>query len=89
MKIMVTGGAGFIGANFLNGLVPELQEHQFINVDKLKEFVTGRPGHDLRYGIDAARIREECGWEPKKTIGPSFARRSNGTCRTRIGCGTC
>jgi len=35
MKIMVTGGAGFIGANFLNGLVPELQEHQFINVDKL------------------------------------------------------
>ena len=35
MKIMVTGGAGFIGANFLNGLVPELQEHQFINLDKL------------------------------------------------------
>ena len=35
MKIMVTGGAGFIGANFLNGLVPEFQEHQFINVDKL------------------------------------------------------
>ncbi|MGB5521714.1 MAG: GDP-mannose 4,6-dehydratase, partial [Polyangiales bacterium] len=35
MKIMVTGGAGFIGANFLNGLVPKLQDHQFINVDKL------------------------------------------------------
>jgi len=35
MKIMVTGGAGFIGANFLNGLVPQHQEHQFVNVDKL------------------------------------------------------
>jgi dTDP-glucose 4,6-dehydratase len=35
MKILVTGGAGFIGANFLNQLVPKLQEHQFINLDKL------------------------------------------------------
>ena len=35
MKIIVTGGAGFIGANFLNRLVPELPEHQFINLDKL------------------------------------------------------
>jgi len=35
MKIIVTGGAGFIGANFLNGLVPNLPEHQFVNLDKL------------------------------------------------------
>jgi dTDP-glucose 4,6-dehydratase len=35
MKIIVTGGAGFIGANFLNRLVPELREHQFVNLDKL------------------------------------------------------
>ncbi|MDH3199577.1 MAG: dTDP-glucose 4,6-dehydratase [Myxococcales bacterium] len=35
MKIMVTGGAGFIGANFLNLLVPRFPEHQFVNVDKL------------------------------------------------------
>ncbi|MBW1907508.1 MAG: GDP-mannose 4,6-dehydratase, partial [Deltaproteobacteria bacterium] len=35
MKIMVTGGAGFIGANFLNRLVPDLPEHQFVNLDKL------------------------------------------------------
>ena len=34
----------------------------------LKEFVTDRPGHDLRYAIDASRIREECGWEPKETF---------------------
>jgi dTDP-glucose 4,6-dehydratase len=35
MNILVTGGAGFIGANFLNLLVPRHPEHVFINLDKL------------------------------------------------------
>jgi dTDP-glucose 4,6-dehydratase len=35
MIILVTGGAGFIGSNFLNLLVPRHPEHRFINVDKL------------------------------------------------------
>ncbi len=35
MDIVVTGGAGFIGSNFLNLLVPRHPEHRFINVDKL------------------------------------------------------
>jgi dTDP-glucose 4,6-dehydratase len=35
MKILVTGGAGFIGANFLNLLVPRHPEHTFVNVDAL------------------------------------------------------
>ncbi len=35
MKILVTGGAGFIGANFLNLLVPKHPEHHFVNLDKL------------------------------------------------------
>ena len=35
MNIIVTCGAGFIGSNFLNLLVPRHPEHRFINVDKL------------------------------------------------------
>ena len=29
-------------------------------------FVKDRPGHDLRYGIDAGKIRDELGWEPRE-----------------------
>jgi len=35
MKILVTGGAGFIGANFLNLFVPRYPEHSFVNLDAL------------------------------------------------------
>ncbi len=31
-------------------------------------FVTDRPGHDARYAIDAARIRDELGWRPSVSI---------------------
>ncbi|WP_298258098.1 dTDP-glucose 4,6-dehydratase [uncultured Litoreibacter sp.] len=31
-------------------------------------FVTDRPGHDLRYAIDADRIRNELGWRPSVTL---------------------
>ena len=37
-------------------------------VRALKTFVKDRPGHDLRYAIDATRIREECGWAPSETF---------------------
>lgn len=35
MNILVSGGAGFIGSNFLNLLAPRYPEHNFINLDKL------------------------------------------------------
>jgi len=34
----------------------------------LIEYVTDRPGHDLRYAIDPTKIAEELGWTPKETF---------------------
>jgi dTDP-glucose 4,6-dehydratase len=31
-------------------------------------FVTDRPGHDLRYAIDAGKIRDTLGWSPQTTF---------------------
>ncbi len=41
--------------------------------DRLIEFVTDRPGHDLRYAIDPTRIREELGWRPSVTLEQGLA----------------
>lgn len=32
------------------------------------EFVADRPGHDLRYAIDASKIERELGWKPQETF---------------------
>ena len=31
-------------------------------------FVKDRPGHDMRYAIDASKIQKELGWQPKETF---------------------
>jgi dTDP-glucose 4,6-dehydratase len=33
--------------------------------ESLITFVTDRPGHDMRYAIDPAKIRDELGWLPQ------------------------
>jgi len=35
MKILITGGAGFIGGNFVRYMVNKYPEHQFVNLDTL------------------------------------------------------
>ncbi len=36
--------------------------------EKLITFVKDRPGHDLRYAIDATKINQELGWKPSVTF---------------------
>jgi dTDP-glucose 4,6-dehydratase len=36
--------------------------------DALISFVADRPGHDLRYAIDASRMMNELGWQPRETF---------------------
>ena len=36
--------------------------------ERLITFVADRPGHDLRYAIDARKLRAELGWRPQETF---------------------
>jgi dTDP-glucose 4,6-dehydratase len=36
--------------------------------DRLISFVQDRPGHDLRYAIDAAKLSRELGWTPRRSF---------------------
>jgi dTDP-glucose 4,6-dehydratase len=36
--------------------------------EKLIKYVKDRPGHDLRYAIDASKINIELGWKPSVTF---------------------
>jgi dTDP-glucose 4,6-dehydratase len=38
------------------------------NYKELKVFVKDRPGHDMRYAIDASKIQKELGWTPQETF---------------------
>ncbi|MCB2114289.1 MAG: dTDP-glucose 4,6-dehydratase [Parvularculaceae bacterium] len=42
--------------------------------DELIEFVEDRPGHDLRYAIDATKISRELGWRPSVTVDEGMRR---------------
>ena len=49
-------------------LMDELAPDSIGPRERLITFVTDRPGHDLRYAIDARKIRRELGWEPRETF---------------------
>jgi len=49
----------------LNELAPSVSG---IKYESLIEYVSDRPGHDLRYAIDASKIENELGWTPEETF---------------------
>jgi len=53
----------------LCGLLNELAPKPSIpDYSSLITYVTDRPGHDLRYAIDASKIERELGWVPQETF---------------------
>ncbi len=51
----------------LEELVPK-KPKGIVNYSDLITFVKDRPGHDIRYAIDASKIKMELNWEPKETF---------------------
>ena len=50
------------------------------------EYVADRKGHDRRYSVDCAKIREELGYAPRRSISPRGSRRPcSGTATTAPG----
>ncbi|MCS3601280.1 dTDP-glucose 4,6-dehydratase [Buttiauxella sp. BIGb0471] len=41
---------------------------KIVRFEDLITYVTDRPGHDLRYAIDASKIERELGWKPTETF---------------------
>ncbi len=47
------------------------------NINRFEDlitFVTDRPGHDVRYAIDASKIQQELGWQPAETFDTGLAK---------------
>ncbi len=53
--------------DLLEELVPK-KPHGVERYRDLITFVEDRPGHDLRYAIDAGKIERELGWRPEETF---------------------
>lgn len=49
--------------DILQELVPQERSYR-----ELITYVTDRPGHDVRYAIDASKIERELGWKPVETF---------------------
>ena len=53
--------------SLLEELVPTKPEG-VVQYQDLITYVTDRPGHDVRYAIDAKKIERELGWKPEETF---------------------
>jgi len=47
---------------------PAFSRSSMVNYNELITFVKDRPGHDVRYAIDASKIDKELGWVPEESF---------------------
>ena len=74
----ITGRSYNIGSNnektnleivkMICNILDRLKPRSSGKYSSLISFVKDRPGHDIRYGIDSTRIRNELGWKPLFTF---------------------
>jgi dTDP-glucose 4,6-dehydratase len=63
---------GFAEAELPNKEVAKMILRQLGRPESLIQFVADRPAHDRRYAVDATKIREATGWEPKISLEEGF-----------------
>ena len=77
MKILITGGAGFIGSNYIRMMFNKYPDIEITNLDithrilkmlgrddSMIEYVEDRKGHDLRYSLDCTKLNS-MSWRPE------------------------
>src|SRR6185437_6495953 len=68
----VGGSSEMANIDVVNTICETLDEllpgSQFRPHSSLITYVTDRPGHDRRYAIDAAKIRQELGWRSQESF---------------------
>lgn len=73
-------------------LLEELRPDKPAGVESYESLITyvkDRPGHDVRYAIDATKIAQELNWTPEETLKAAFAKPWNGTSIIRNGGNAC
>ena len=71
MKVFEQGKTGesynISGSNEISNIILVEKILEYMKKPKdLIYYVEDRPGHDLRYGLDSSKIRNELGWKPKR-----------------------
>lgn len=72
----------------LEELAPN-KPHGVAHYRDLITFVADRPGHDLRYAIDASKIARELGWLPQKPLKVECVKRFSGIWLMKAGGSRC